>query len=68
MCTLLLNLLTKFKKQKYLFEEENGIISRKSMPVILNIDLGKLEYQKPIRLVGIGTKAKSFFQIMLSAK
>ena len=31
------------------------------MPVISNIDLGKLLYQKSIRLVHISTEAKSYF-------
>lgn len=61
MCTLLLNFLIEFIKKKYLFEEENGILSRKSMSAFLNIDLGKLKYQKLICLADIGTKANYFF-------
>ena len=61
MCTLLLNFLIECIKKKYLFEKENGILSRKSMLAILNIDLRKLKYQKLICLVDIGTKANYFF-------
>ena len=60
MCTFLLDLLTKFRKNEYLFREENGISSRKSISVILNIDLGKLQYQKPIRSVILVRKQSPF--------
>lgn len=58
-----------------IYEEKNSYLKKrmtfyqKPMPVILNIDLGKLQYQKPIPLVDIGTKGSLTFQIIsLSVK